>query len=867
MKTLFTLMTLLFLTGQLFPQIINYKQLTPPPPANQNTLEFVGVGDGSIDFIDFNNDNNPDIFITGKNNTDEKLAVLYKNLGNGVFDIVPNTPFVPLRNTKTAIGDVNNDGYKDIFIVGSDSLNQARLYLYLNHNGVFVKDTTNFSAYNFGTLFLIDVDNDNDMDLFNSGFANNTGHSVLYINNGSGVFTPSTNNPFCNLYQGSAKIFDADGDGDRDVIFSGLENSAYTNKLFLNNGNNGFTLSTQQFPVTNQSALETCDMDNDNDEDVIITTHTGKTYLFVNNGNAVFSLDSTFGVKPGKYYSVNAADLDGDNDNDLIFSGIDSLNMRCTDIYINNGSGSFSMSSNNHIFPVYISDIDFADIDNDNDLDFMFIGKRFTHDYYTRLFINGGAGVFEAATGSQIIGTVDGDMDFADIDNDNDLDMIVTGNPIHSFVNTQLGSTATTIYENTGNNGFLPLSNTPFDLLRDGSVKFADVNNDGLPDLFLCGLGSDNHRQSKLYINNGSGNFTLKTDSTFTPVRYSSVDFADIDNDNDLDMVLSGETHDSYPYLDVVKLYKNDGSGNFTEVNNTNLPQYRFGKIKFADFDNDNDMDLILSGYNNGTGGTLLYKNDGSGNFSPTPNQAFFTDFSHDICVKDIDGDNDLDIILLNQITLDSNQVKIYLNAGNAVFSTANNYSFNHSGFKPTNITMADADKDGDPDLIVNGYLPTGDYHEFSEILLNNGSGQFTPVNKTFFEGMSRVINFKTMDINGDGYDDIFINGKTISGYLSAKIYVNNSSGLGFSTVNMNKGEMLKVYPNPAKDLLNIKLSNPEGKIVKIRIINLLGQSVLEVSGVNSYKTLINTSNLNKGTYLIEVISDNDNYVQKLIIR
>ena len=102
--------------------------------------------------------------------------------------------------------------------------------------------------------------------------------------------------------------------------------------------------------------------------------------------------------------------------------------------------------------------------------------------------------------------------------------------------------------------------------------------------------------------------------------------------------------------------------------------------------------------------------------------------------------------------------------------------------------------------------------------------------------------------------------------YDSIKVTVINCSGNGIGP-QKNKTGGVAVYPNPAKDLLNIKLSNPKAKIVKIRIINLLGQSVLEVSGVNSYKTLINTSNLNKGTYLIEVISDNDNYVQKLIIR
>ena len=158
MKKFITLFILSFSVNLIFSQIVDFKQLTQPYPANQNTAEFMGVSNGSIDFFDFNNDNKMDILISGDGNYEKIVTDLYKNTGNGVFEKVKNTPFVKVRRGLTAIGDINNDGSEDIFIVGADTSNQTRLYLYYNINGVFIKDTTNYTGYTSGTLFLIDIE-------------------------------------------------------------------------------------------------------------------------------------------------------------------------------------------------------------------------------------------------------------------------------------------------------------------------------------------------------------------------------------------------------------------------------------------------------------------------------------------------------------------------------------------------------------------------------------------------------------------------------------------------------------------------------------------------------------------------------------
>lgn len=75
--------------------------------------------------------------------------------------------------------------------------------------------------------------------------------------------------------------------------------------------------------------------------------------------------------------------------------------------------------------------------------------------------------------------------------------------------------------------------------------------------------------------------------------------------------------------------------------------------------------------------------------------------------------------------------------------------------------------------------------------------------------------------------------------------------------------ENLAVYPNPVTDMLNVKA---DSKISKVQIVNLSGQVVLETE-VMSNETRINTSNLNSGLYLLNIISDKGMVTRKVSIR
>ena len=78
---------------------------------------------------------------------------------------------------------------------------------------------------------------------------------------------------------------------------------------------------------------------------------------------------------------------------------------------------------------------------------------------------------------------------------------------------------------------------------------------------------------------------------------------------------------------------------------------------------------------------------------------------------------------------------------------------------------------------------------------------------------------------------------------------------LSSSTFNLNN---LVVYPNPAKELVNIQLQNSSETLKTIMIYDIIGKSIKTVSGNASQQSTINVSDLSSGVYLIEITTDSN---------
>ena len=168
------------------------------------------------------------------------------------------------------------------------------------------------------------------------------------------------------------------------------------------------------------------------------------------------------------------------------------------------------------------------------------------------------------------------------------------------------------IYHNNGNGTFTDI-NANLIGVHDSSVAWGDYENDGNLDILLKGLTVSSDGISKIYHNNGNGTFT-DININLPAVEESSVAWGNYDNDCDLDILLTGTTIS----MVISKIYRNNGNGTFTDIL-ANLMPVHHSSVAWGDYDNDGDLDILLMGRVGGFGvGSIskVYRNDGNNTFT-----------------------------------------------------------------------------------------------------------------------------------------------------------------------------------------------------------------------------------------------------------
>jgi len=350
---------------------------------------------------------------------------------------------------------------------------------------------------------------------------------------------------------------------------------------------------------------------------------------------SIYSFSQNFTLVNGtpfagvKFSSVAFADVDKDNDQDVFITGNEGSS-RTTKLYTNSGNGTFTLSSGSLFAGVDLSSVAFADVDNDNDMD-VFVGGTTGSSSIAYIYRNNGSGIFTAITGNPFLGPYNGSVAFADVDKDNDQDVFICV--------SQTGKAFLKLYKNLGGGLYALDTTNSFIPVFSSSVAFSDVDNDGDNDLLISG-NSGSNPVTNLYLNNG-GIFTVSS-TAFTAVRSGDVAFADIDNDNDKDVLITG---DDGTYK-VANLYTNNGSGIFTLVNATPFTGVYLSSVAFADVDNDSDADVIIGGNDGSSNTCKLYNNNGLGAYTLATGMPFSTINNGAIAFADIDGDTDQDVLI-----------------------------------------------------------------------------------------------------------------------------------------------------------------------------------------------------------------------------
>lgn len=417
-------------TQQDQPVLLPFSQFTPYYEKVSGTT-FPGISKGVAAWADFDGDGYIDVLISASAKEDGTTAnrtQLWKNNGNNTFTKVTSTNFAEMGYTDVILGDYNNDGFIDVLITGTTTVSRrdATTKLYKNNgDGTFTEQTepvpnpTSADLTDYGKNFpgiynntlkpavaWADYNNDGFIDLIFSGYTQKatTYKNKMYRNNGDGTFTEVFSeifqvNPNQSASNSTVSWVDYNGDGYKDlVIETGVTGTSYT-RLYKNNAGQGFTqVSASDAPFVDvaRSGITWGDYNNDGYPDVLVAGGIGGssggeyTELYKNNGNGTFTKLLNTGLKGVTKASVVMVDIDGDGLQDIIAGGNVNMalsqNLMDTYVFKNNGNDTFTEIATplNKVIDAAIS---YADINNDGKPDLMVGGKDNTGGT-TELYLN-----------------------------------------------------------------------------------------------------------------------------------------------------------------------------------------------------------------------------------------------------------------------------------------------------------------------------------------------------------------------------------------------------------------------------------------------------------------------------------------------
>lgn len=654
--------------------------------------------------VDADNDGDLDIVYF-----DYSFEILFhENLGNLNF-ATTNTIFYNSINTSNGpirgfhFFDFDSDGDLD-YILSFDDGPQ----LFENENGSYsfyqALDINNATAQKF---YPIDLDGDNDLDLVVQ-----TG-AIRFSYNENGVFTdpeivmyiPSSNTSFFDFG-------DIDSDGDIDIGYVEFNSNFFT--LALNDGTDTvFTdLESYEFPhITQASDIEFIDLDNDNDLDVLV----GDKYQGVPDGessrwlqNMGDTLILRFPPKPSfltysEWTHFAPMEIDGDAGQEFAAVSGHQASNRIYSLEYDDLQDSILLKKTYQNIANQFLDVKIGDLDADGKEDistFNFASKNIT--WFKNQFPNENISPEVIISNAGLVNNSLVSKELIDLNGDGHLDIIYT-EKITIFNDS--GSTYI-IYNFPLGNGFsdtILISDIPLK-----GFRVFDADEDG--DLDILCSDDDNYVLLKNIDNAGSYEPPVVVFTNYYYSLLNSYQAADLDGDNDNDLVFYSEPDNSLISVRELVVLKNNGNANYSDpIQLDSFPSlYDLRNLKIVDMNGDGFLDIIyhIRKFSTSTGEhevRILYNINGSGEFS-APNTIYHTQgnfFGTDsFFPTDIDLDGDMDLIERSD-----QGVTWYQNLDNSgefsysSFAPPIDETFNHSSLTG----LADMDEDGDLDFIFNG--------------------------------------------------------------------------------------------------------------------------------------------------------------------
>jgi hypothetical protein len=700
-----------------------------------------------------------------------------------------------IRDVK--IGDLNNDGALDIIAVGS-----SRISYKLNYGGGVFDSYQLYTSYfdedRVLVINLCDIDNDSDLDVF---YAAMLGRKFGWSRNrGDGYYWDKDRNPIYEDRLGVIEFADMNGDEIDELVYSQSNGSVHTGMVYWTSTCNNNTKVKHSLVTSSITDVDAVDIDADNDMDLFVVGGghyiNDSLFLFKNIDGKGSLDDGELILTQEEIEQVRFFDIDNDGDQDLFISTDSTL------VLYENTAGDFGTPKiilNSDREPKVTN---FIDLDKDGYVDI--VGYCLYASAYPVFWIKNTDNTLEFESPVTLYSSgYTYNTYAADIDNDNDNDIVV------------LNQDKLKLLRNTGMSFSYSHNLDPAGAPDTDLAYMADLNNDSNMDFIAY---SHDDRDVSLYINNGSGNFTLQKIEDYL-VSGRSIMAHDADNDGDEDIFYEDG------YWKRIMIRENLTSFEITEEpTSIEVCPSGEGSLTFLV----NDATSYQWQINPGTGFEDL-------NNSDTINGVFT---------------NKLEILELTDF-LSSVPYRCIAYSGNA--------SVNDTSVEVNVNEFIDLEA---PEFTVNN---------ISIQLNEEGSASITTseIINTISDNCfvsDTIVSLLDFDCSNIGENTIDVTVIDFSGNeltKSAIITVNDNGNCSTSTGELIENENVIIYPNPTNGIMNLSFSDT--KTYQVKIYDLLGKTLLIRDDIAGDER-IDISEYEDGIYIIR-IQNGDKIVTSKIIK
>ena len=240
-----------------------------------------------------------------------------------------------------------------------------------------------------------------------------------------------------------------------------------------------------------------------------------------------------------------------------------------------------------------------------------------------------------------------------------------------------------------GTGHFAPVPGSPFAAgTNPDFVAIGDFNSDGVPDLVVSNLNSNN---VTVLLGNGGGGFTAATGSPITVgTSPQAVAIGDYNGDGKLDLAVAN-------YSGSISILLGNGSGSFTAASGSPIATGGMtASVVTGDFNGDGIADLAAGTYD--TSSVAVFLGNGSGGFTAVTGSPFPAGAGRGvISVADFNGDGVQDLVVANA---NANNITVLLGNGAGKFTAMSGSPF-ATGSEPVCVAVADFNRDGIEDIAV----------------------------------------------------------------------------------------------------------------------------------------------------------------------